>query len=47
MSKRVTVNMADDVVKKLRKLQSKEVKKSIYKVSFSKVLNDQLRKVLK
>lgn len=46
MTKRVTVNMSDDVVKKLKVIQSKKQKNSKYSVTFSKVLSDQLRKVL-
>lgn len=47
MSKRVTVNMADDVLRKLIKLHKKKKTNNINSVSFSSVLNDQLRKVLK
>ena len=37
----------DDLASKLRKLQAEEIKKTQASVSFSKVLNDSLRKVLK
>jgi len=47
MSKRVTIVLADDLVKKLRHIQSKKLTKSTANVSFSGVLNDELRKVLK
>ena len=43
-SKRITIGMDDDVVKKLRIIQSKRISKSIEHVSFSSVVNDQLRK---
>ncbi|MCJ8306906.1 MAG: hypothetical protein HRU07_07665 [Nitrosopumilus sp.] len=47
MSKRVTVMIDDDLDKKLRLLQAKEIVKSTKSVSFSSTLNDVLRKRLK
>ena len=44
-SKRIIITM-DDVVKKLRIIQSKKISKSIDHVSFSSVVNDQLRKFI-
>jgi len=47
MSKRITVVLDDAVVKKLRIVQSKKIAKSERSVSFSSVVNEILRKVLK
>ena len=47
MSKRITIVLDDDLVKKLRIVQSKKISKSTEHVSFSRVINDELRKVLK
>jgi len=47
MSKRVTIVLDDDLVKKLRTIQSKNIAKSKESVSFSSVINDELRKTLK
>ncbi len=47
MSKRVTVMIDDDLEKKLRLLQAKEITKTVQSVSFSQTLNDILRKSLK
>ena len=47
MSKRVTVMIDDDLDKKLRLLQAKEITKNTKSVSFSSTLNDTLRKSLK
>jgi len=47
MSKRITIVMDDEVVKKLRIIQSKNIVKSKKSVSFSSVINDQLRKEVK
>jgi len=46
MPKRVTIVMDDNVVKKLRIIQSKNISKSLKQVSFSSVVNDQLRKAI-
>ncbi len=47
MAKRITVVLDDQLVKKLRNIQSKKISKSAESVSFSRVINDELRKVLK
>ena len=47
MSKRITVVLDDAVVKKLRIIQSKKIVKSKKSVSFSRVINEELRKDLK
>ena len=47
MSKRITIVLDDDLVKKLRIVQSKKISKSMEHDSFSRVINDELRKVLK
>lgn len=47
MSKRVTIMIDSDLDKKLRKIQAREIEKTMSSVSYSKVLNSQLRKVLK
>ena len=47
MLKRITVLIDDDIHKILRTIYAKQVRDSEEFVSFSKVLNQQLRKVLK
>jgi len=47
MSKRITIMIYDDLDKKLRLLQAKEITKSVKNVSFSMILNNVLRKSLK
>ena len=47
MSKRVTVILDDDLVKKLREKQAKLIKETVKSVSFSRVLNEVVRKGLK
>ncbi len=47
MAKRITVVLDDEVVKKLRNIQSKKIRKSTKHVSFSSVINEELRKALK
>ena len=46
MSNRITIMLDDDLAKKLRLLQSKRLKESYKSISFSRVLNDTLRKCL-
>ena len=46
MTKRVTIMIDDDNDKKLRSLQAKQITQSTQSVSYSRVINDQLRKVL-
>ncbi|MCV0373244.1 MAG: hypothetical protein K5793_06785 [Nitrosarchaeum sp.] len=47
MSKRVTIMIDDDLDKKLRLLQAKLIQQNQTSYSYSKVLNESLRKVLK
>ncbi len=47
MSKRVTIMIDDDLDKKLRLRQAKMIQQEQASYSYSKVLNDTLRKVLK
>ena len=47
MRKRITIVLDDEVMKKLYKIQSEEIKKSTKPVSFSKIVNDSLRKSIK
>jgi hypothetical protein len=43
-SKRITIVINDELMKKLRIIQSKKIAKSKKSVSFSSIINDQLRK---
>ncbi len=47
MSKRVTIMIDDDLDKKLRMRQAKLIQQEQLSYSYSKVLNETLRKVLK
>jgi len=47
MSKRVTIVLDDVLAKKLRVIQSKKISKSNKFVSFSSVINEELRKAMK
>ena len=47
MGKRITVVLDDDLVKKLHELQAKLIRESEGSVSFSRVLNEQVRNSLK
>ena len=47
MSKRVTVMIDDDLDKKLRLRQAKMIQQEQSSYSYSKVLNESLRKILK
>ena len=47
MSKRITIVLGDDLVKKLRIIQAKKIVKSKESISFSSVVNDELRKIVK
>lgn len=47
MSKRVTVMISDDLDKSLRLLQAKRIAASQKSFSYSKMLNEVLRKALK
>ena len=47
MAKRITVVLDNELVKKLRIVQSKKIAKSRKSVSFSRVVNDELRNAIK
>jgi len=47
MSKRVTIMIDDDLDKKLRTLQAKMIKEKQTSYSYSKILNETIRKQLK
>ena len=47
MSKRVTIMIDEDIDKKLRLRQAKHIEQKQASYSYSKVLNESLRKVLK
>jgi len=47
MGKRITVVLDDDLVKKLRLLQAKQIKETASAASFSKIINGVLQKSLK
>ena len=43
MGQRITIVLDDDLAKKLREKQAKQIKESTKSVSFSKVLNETVR----
>jgi len=45
-SKRITIVLDVDLVKKLRVIQSKKISKSTEHVSFSRIINEEIRKAL-
>ena len=47
MSKRITIMIDEDLDKKLRMLQAKEITKTAKSVSFSQIINDTIRKSVK
>ena len=47
MAKRITIMMDDDLDKKLRSIQAKAIQSTTSSVSYSKVINETLRKKLK
>lgn len=47
MGKRITVVLDEEIMKKLRIIQAKQIKNSVNSVSFSSILNQELRKILK
>ena len=47
MAKRVTIMIDEDIDKKLRLIQAKQISKSSSSVSYSHVLNETLRKQIK
>ncbi len=47
MARRITIILDEDLRKKLHEIQAKQIKQSTKSVSFSRVLNEVLRKGLK
>jgi len=47
MAKRITIMLDDNLVKKLHEMQAKQIRESKKSVSFSRVLNEVLRKNIK
>ena len=47
MSRRITIVLDDDLVKKLHERQAKLIMKSAESVSFSRIINETLRKDFK
>jgi hypothetical protein len=47
MAKRITIMLEDDIIKKLRDLQSKQIKEYSKSVSFSGIISQILRKHVK
>jgi len=47
MAKRITIMLDDVLVKKLHEMQAKQIRESKKSVSFSRVLNEVLRKNIK
>ena len=47
MGKRITVVIDEDLVKKLHEMQARQIRESGKSVSFSRVLNELVRKNLK
>ena len=47
MSKRVTIMIGDNLDKKIRMLQAKQIQQEQSSVSYSRIINEQLRKGLK
>ena len=47
MTKRITIVLDDDLIIKLRKIQAEQIKNTSSSVSFSKIINEVLRKSTK
>lgn len=47
MGKRITIVLEDELLKKLRLLQAKQIRESTTSVSFSKIINEVLQKSFK
>ena len=47
MAKRITIMLDEDLLKKLHEIQAKQIKESKGSVSFSRVINDTVRKQIK
>ncbi|MGD8431445.1 MAG: hypothetical protein PVG23_02605 [Nitrosopumilaceae archaeon] len=46
-SKRITIMLDEDLIKKLREIQARQIKEHSESISFSGVINETLRKRLK
>ena len=46
MAKRVTIILDDDLLKKLHEKQAKLIRESVKSISFSRIVNDTLRKCM-
>jgi hypothetical protein len=47
MSKRITIMIDEDIDKKLRLIQAKQITKTSSSISYSQIVNEALRKQLK
>ena len=47
MTRRVTIVMDEDIIKKLHERQAKQIKESAKSISFSSVVNETIRKHIK
>lgn len=47
MARRITIMIDDDLLKKLHDVQAKQIKETNDSVSFSRILNEMLRKSIK
>ena len=47
LGKRITIILDDDLLKKLHEIQAKQIKKTQKSISFSRVLNEVVRKSIK
>ena len=47
MARRVTIVMDEDIIKKLHERQAKQIKESAKSISFSRVVNETIRKHIK
>lgn len=47
LAKRITIMLDEDLLKKLHEIQAKQIRQSTKSVSFSRVLNEAVRKSLK
>jgi len=47
MARRITIVLDDDIVKKLREKQAKLIRETSEAVSFSKIVNNAIRKSIK
>ena len=47
MARRVTIVMDEDIIKKIHERQAKQIKESAKSISFSRVVNETIRKHIK